>query len=231
MTNADFNRLIDLVVNTGLTPPAALFREGFEDWYTRAALAKFLSHPMYGRIDEAIALFESITHVTTESPLELEQKACSFKQLSLLLRKYKQDFPHSLNYICEAIKIAESTDYQFQTVVRGELWGVRWNLLAKLHQSKQALQEANQKIQQFNDISVLNNSYIYNAYRFKAQLSGAQGNVTEFLQLMKKALAVIRLDDKEKKALAVSFSAKHRNIPMLLQSIDLATPQKIAWSI
>ena len=231
MTNADFSRLIDLVVNTGLKPSADLFINGFDNWYTRATLAKFLSHPAYSRIDEAIILFESITDVVPHSPNELEEKTYSLKQLSLLLRKYKYDFPNSLYFIGEAINLAESTDYKFKTIVRGELWGLRWNLLTKLKNSDKALHEANQKIQQFTDIAAQNNSYIYNAYRFKAQLSGSQGNVTEFLKLMKKALSVISLNTQEKTNLAASFSAKHKNIPMLLQSIDLATPKNILWSI
>lgn len=231
MTKAAFNQLVDFVVSTGLLPPAVLFRQGYEDWYTRASLAKFLCHPAYNHIDDAISLLESVKDIQVDKPEEIEQKAWALKQLGFLLRRFKQDFSRALAHITEAIRLAESTDHKYHVISRGDLWAERWIILNKLRQTPTALREADQKIRQFSFAFTQNNSYLYNAYRFKAQAAGAQGNVSEFLRLMKKALSFIYLNDQEKQKLAICFSAKHRNIQLLLNGIDLATPKKIVWGI
>ena len=231
MTNDDFNDLVNLVVTTGITPPEFLFNKGFHDWHTRAALAKFLCHPAYNKISASLALFESVVDIEVSSPKDIEYKAWALKHLAFLLRKYTKDFVTALSYINEAIQLAESIDYEYHTILRGDLWAERWILLNELDQTNLALEEANQQIDKYTSRFTKNNSYLYNAYRFKAQVAGSNGDITNFLKFMKAALSFICLTEQDKKQLAISFSAKHSNIHLLLKNIDLATPRKIAWTI
>lgn len=231
MTNDDFDDLVEFVVSTGLTPPKVLFAQGFNDWHARSALAKFLCHPAYGKIPESIILFESIVDIPVETPGDIEYKAWSLKHLALLLRKYTKYFSAALAYINNSIQLAESIDYDYHTILRGELWAERWIILSLLNQTNTALKEANDHIYKHTSKFAKNNSYLYNAYRFKAQVAGSQGDTNNFLKLMKTALSFICLNEQEKKQLAVTLSAKHNNFHLILKNIDLATPRKIAWVI
>lgn len=230
MTKDEFDQLVDLVVTTGVKPPRVLFTHGVGDWYTRASLAKFLYHPAYNQIDAAIKLFESVTNVQVTAPEDIEHKAWALKHLSSALRNKKA--PESaLQYINESIKLAESIDHTYHTILRGDLWAERWIILNALNQTTLAVDEANQTIMKFASKFVKNNSYVYNAYRFKAQVAAAKGEIGEALSLMKKALSFIKLSDQDKQNLAISFSARHQNIALILRNIDLATPEKIEWIV
>lgn len=234
MTNYEFDNLVDLVVNTGITPPRVLFNGGFEDWHARIALAKFLSHPAYQQFDAAIYLLQSITNITVNhTPLDIEYKAWALQQLAKLLRKTHRNLPEALTYINQAIALAESADYQYTSIVRGDLWAERWILLHFLKQTELALTEADQKIAKYRFTLAKNNSYLYNAYRFKAQVTAAKSELHEALSYMKKALSYIKLNEANKKDLAVAFSLKHHNIFKILSEIDLATPriESIEWTV
>lgn len=231
MTNNDFDELIEFVVSTGLTPPKILFQNGYEDWRTRSALAKFLSHPAYNKIPAAIQLLTSVADIPAKTPGDIEYKAWSLKHLAFLLRKYVKSFSAALAHINHAINLVESIDCHFHTIRRGELWGERWILLSLLEQTHVALREANEQIQKYACKFAKNNSYLYNAYRFKAQVAGRQGDTAKFVKLMKTALSFICLNEQEKKLLAAAFSAKHNNFQIILENIDLATPRNISWII
>jgi tetratricopeptide (TPR) repeat protein len=233
MTKNEFEKLVDFVVNTGIKPPRVLFIGGFEDWHVRASLAKFLYHPEYNKIDSAIELFESVLDVQVSAPEDIEHKAWSLRYLSSILRKKKGNLNEALTYINASITLAESINFKYHIINRGELWAERWIILNFLHQTNLAITEADEKIAEHNSKFAKNNSYLYNAYRFKAQVAGAQGNVSDSLKLIKKALSYIKLSDEDKRNLAVPFSSKHQNIFTTLSKIDLATPalSSIAWTI
>lgn len=231
MTQSEFDQLVDLVVTTGIKPPSVLFLSGIGDWYTRASLAKFLYHPAYHQIDAAIELFESVTDVQVSAPEDIEHKALALKHLSTALRKYKKKPAPALTYINASIQLAESIDHPYHTILRGDLWAERWIILNTLNQTSIAVAEANQTIAKFASKFVKNNSYVYNAYRFKAQVAAANGDLSQSLHLMKTALSYIKLSDQDKQNLAISFSARHQNIALILRNIDLATPEKIDWVV
>ncbi|MDF2564406.1 MAG: hypothetical protein K0Q53_801 [Massilibacillus sp.] len=233
MTKNEFEQLVDFVATTGIKPPRVLFIGGFEDWHTRASLAKFLYHPAYSKFDAAIELFESVIDVQVNTPEDIEHKAWSLRYLSSILRKKKGNLLDALTYIDSSIALAESIDFNYHIINRGELWAERWIILNFLHQTNIALAEANQKIAEHHSKFAKNNSYLYNAYRFKSQVAGAQGNISDSITFIKKALSYIKLSDVDKRNLAVPFSSKHQNIFTTLSKIDLATPElsSIAWTI
>lgn len=233
MTKDDFKKLVDFVVNTGIKPPRALFLGEFEDWHTRASLAKFLCHPSYNKIDDAIQLLNSVLDVQVHTLEDIEHKAWALRNLSSILRKKKRNFHEALTHIDSAISLVENSHFKFHIINRGELWAERWITLNLLHQTDLALVEADQKIIEHGSRFAKNNSYLYNAYRFKAQAAGAQGNVSDALKFIKKALSYINLSAEDKRNLAVPFSLKHKNIFLILSKIDLATPalNSIAWTI
>lgn len=235
MNDHDFNELVTYVLETGVHPPKSLFVGGAEDWHARARLAHFLCMPEYEKTLEGIQLFKSIVDIDIdeESPEEVEEKVFALQRLSACLCEDKATREESLHYINLAIELAESTDYLYKYILRGELWADRWITLHLQNRTSISLAEADEKIEIYESIPISHNSYLYHAYRFKAQLAGASSTTLIAKDFMHKALSFMEIHDNEKEALEVAFSATHDNTAWILSEIDKATPSpdKVHWDI
>lgn len=236
MTHEEFHELIHLVIDSPAHPPHALFDGGYDDWHARARLAHFLIMPEFNRIDTAIALFKSVVtaEVHDENSEDIEEKAFALQRLSLSLRNEKKDLEDALYHINLAIKLAEGSDFLYKYVLRGELWSDRWIILHQLGRTSAALAEADEKIEAYEEIPDLINSYLYFAYRFKAQIAAVQSTTLIMKDFMRKALSFIgEIPDSHKEKLEVAFSATHDNAAWILSEIDQATPHPdmVSWDI
>lgn len=235
MTNEEFHELIHLVIDSPANPPHSLFDGGMDNWHARARLAHFLAMPQFDKQATAIELFKSIVEaaVDEENREAVEEKAFALQRLSSCLREQKDKLDDALYYINIAIELAESTDFLYKYVLRGELWADRWITLHQMQRTNIALAEADEKIEIYESIPVHQNSYLYHAYRFKAQIAAHSSTTLIMKDYMHKALSFMEIKEEYKEALEVAFSADHDNAPWILSEIDKATPplDSIAWDI
>lgn len=234
MNEARYLELVDLVQKTTAQPPDHLFASGYNDWHCRARLAQFLAMDGIDKQDEAIELFLSITDVepNEEDSQDVEEKVYALQKLSQLY-KDKEKYKDAMNYICDAIELAESTDYLYRYITRGELWADRWNLMHRMKLTQEAEAEVDNRIEVFKDIPIEHNSYLYYGYRFKAQLAAERGVVLVAKDYMHMAIHNIQIPDEYKEKLDKAFSAKHENAAWIMAEIDKATPSpnNLEWDI
>lgn len=234
MEEIQFQKLVELVIHGKNPPPAELFSAGVNDWHTRARLAHFLALPEFALQDTAISLLKSVTDTEVDEELseDVEEKLYALQKLSMLL-KDNQENEAALEAINQAIELAESTDFLYKYILRGELWAERWNLLHTLNQSAEAEEEVDARIEAYSDIPVTHVSYLYYGYRFKAQLAAERGVVLVAKDYMYMALKYIEIPPSYKKAIDNAFAQKHENISWILHEIDIATPnpETLHWDI
>ena len=182
MTQEQFHERIHVVLDRlgAAAPPHELFSGGAEDWHARARLAHFLAQMPEHRA-EAMELFQSIIDAEPNEELaqDIEEKVYALQGLSALGAREKETQAAALDHINMAIECAESTDFLYKYILRGELWADRWNLMHKLGMTEEAEAEADERIAVFDGLedTVPHNSYLYYGYRFKAHLAAERGVV------------------------------------------------------
>lgn len=234
MNHKDFHKLTHLVLESKLKPPLRLFARGFDDWHCRARLAHFLAMPELNHMEEAIELFRSVVEIPLdeENSEDVEEKVFALQKLSLIERDQKE-YDDALRHIDLSIELAESTDFLYKYILRGELWADRWNTLHKMGQTKDAEHEADERIEVYKDIPIQHNSYLYYGYRFKAQLAAERDTTLIAKDYMHMALSYMDVPAEYKPALDEAFSMQHNNAAWILNAVDHATPNpdRIHWDI
>ena len=234
MNEERFQDLVEYVQSTSANPPEHLFSGGYEDWHCRARLAQFLSMEGIDKTDEAIELFKSIEDIEPdeENSQDIEEKIYALQKLSHLYKE-KKEFNEAMTYICNAIELAESTDYLYRYILRGELWADRWNLMHHMKNTAEAEAEVDNRIEVYKDIPIEHNSYLYYGYRFKAQLAAQRGTALIAKDYMHMALHAMELPPINQEKLKHAFEAQHENVSWILAEIDKATPNpdNLHWDI
>ena len=230
----EFHELLHLVLDSPSAPPKKLFLNGFDDWRVRARLAHFLSLPSMNKEAQAIELFRSVVEeiINEENVNDVEEKIYALQKLGDIYKNNK-NYESAIYYINLSIELAESTDFLYKYIQRGELWAERWNILHLLGNTAEAVNEINDRIEVFENIPVHYNSYLYYGYRFKAQLSAEENNITPTMNYMKKALNYMNIPTEYAEKINFIFLQKHENASWFLNSLDLATPapDSIKWDI
>ena len=153
MTQERFHELIHVVLDRlgAAAPPHELFAGGVEDWHARARLAHFLAQTEEYHA-EALELFLSVVDAEPNEELaqDVEEKVYAMQGLSALEAADKATQEAALEHINLAIECAESTDFLYKYILRGELWADRWNLMHKLRMTEEAEAEADERIAAFD---------------------------------------------------------------------------------
>lgn len=238
MTEERFHELIHVVLDRlgAAAPPHYLFAGGVQDWHARARLAHFLAQEEEYRSD-ALTLFQSVIDAEPNEELsqDVEEKVYAMQGLSALEAAEKESQEAALEHINLAIECAESTDFLYKYILRGELWADRWNLMHKLRMAEEAEAEADERIVAFEGLedAVPHNSYLYYGYRFKAHLAAERGVVLIAKDYMHMAIHAMEIPPAYEQPLADAFAATHENAPWILREIDRATPnpEQLHWDI
>ena len=234
MTQDEFHKLVHFVMDSPAKPPETLFAGGMDDWRSRARLAHFLAMEGIDKNAEALELFHSVVEaeVNEDSSEEVEEKVFALQRLSSLERSLSK-YDEALRHINLAIELAESTDFLYKYILRGELWADRWNLMHQMDMTADAETEADERIAAYKDIPIEHNSYLYYAYRFKAQLSAERGVTLVAKDYMHMALHAMEIPEKYQVGLEKAFAATHDNASWILTQVDKATPNpdKLHWDI
>ena len=190
--------------------------------------------PEFNRLDAAKELFMSVLDVEPdeENSQDVEEKAYALQHLSQV-EKDQKIYNKALEHINMAIETAESYDYLYKYILRGELWAQRWNIMHLMKQTEDAEAEVDERIEVFKDIPIEHNSYLYYGYRFKAQLAAERGVPLVAKDYMHMALHNMEITEQYKKRLDKAFAATHENISWILSEIDKATPNpdNLHWDI
>ena len=234
MTQDEFHKLVHFVMDSPAKPPETLFVGGMDSWHARARLAHFLAMKGIDKTDEALELFHSIVDAdfNEEKAEDVEEKVFALQRLSSLEKELGQN-EAAMDHINMSIELAESTDFLYKYVLRGELWADRWTTLHRMGQSHEAEQEADERIAVYEDIPVAHNSYLYYGYRFKAQLAAEREVPLVAKDYMHMALKFMDVPDDYRPALNEAFNQQHENVAWILNCIDHATPNpdRIHWDI
>ena len=234
MTQDEFHKLVHFVMDSPAKPPETLFAGGMDDWRSRARLAHFLAMEGIDKNAEALELFHSVVEaeVNEDSSEEVEEKVFALQRLSSLERSLSK-YDEALRHINLAIELAESTDFLYKYILRGELWADRWNLMHQMDMTADAETEADERIAAYKDIPIEHNSYLYYGYRFKAQLSAERGVTLVAKDYMHMALHAMEIPEKYQAGLEKAFAATHDNASWILTQVDKATPNpdKLHWDI
>ncbi|HBT79700.1 MAG TPA: hypothetical protein DEA67_06410 [Selenomonas sp.] len=234
MTQDTFHKLVHLVLDSPARPPEKLFIGGMDNWHARARLAHFLAMQGIDKQDEALELFRSVVEqeVDEEQPEDVEEKVFALQRLSSLERELGQK-DEALKHIDAAIELAESTDFLYKYILRGELWGDRWNLMHAMDMTKDAESEVDERIAAYQDIPIEHNSYLYYGYRFKAMLAAERGVTLVAKDYMHMALHAMEIPEQYKDGLEKAFAATHDNASWILNAVDRATPNpdNLHWDI
>ena len=215
MTQDMFHKLVHFVMNSPAHPPEGLFAGGMDDWHARARLAHFLGMEGIDQTESAVELFKSVVEeeIDENRSEDVEEKAFAMQRLSSLEREMgKMDA--ALTYINLAIELAESTDFLYKYILRGELWADRWNLMHKMDMTKDAEAEVDERLEAFEDIAERGVTLVAKDY-------------------MHMALHAMDVPEKNKAALKKAFAATHDNASWILQEVDHATPNpdSLHWDI
>ncbi|MBR6343330.1 MAG: tetratricopeptide repeat protein [Selenomonadaceae bacterium] len=235
MTQETFHKLVHKVMETPAHPPETLFAGGMDDWHARARLAHFLAMPNMNRTAEAIELFRSVgeEEIDDENAEDVEEKVYALQKLSSIEKEMEGKKKDALRHIGEAIELAESTDFLYKYILRGELWGDRWNLMHHMDMTQEAESEADERIEAYKDIPIQHNSYLYYGYRFKAMLAAERGVPLVAKDYMHMALHSMEIPKDYEAGLEKAFSATHDNAAWILNEVDRATPNPdhLHWDI
>ena len=235
MTQEEFHKLVHLVIdNKKNAPPETLFAGGMDNWHARARLAHFLAMPESQHRPEAIELLCSVVEaeVDDENSQDVEEKVYALQKLSTLEREDK-NYADALRHINLAIELAESTDFLYKYILRGELWADRWTILHAQGDIQNAEEEVDERIAAYEDIPIKHNSYLYYGYRFKAQLAAERGVPLVAKDYMHMAIKFMDVPDVYLPGLNQAFNQQHENASWILNTIDHATPNpdSLHWDI
>ena len=211
MTQEEFHKLVHLVIDSPAKPPETLFIGGMDNWHARARLAHFLAMPTINKPETALELFHSVVDVDVdeENAEDVEEKVFALQRLSSLTKEVEGPNEKALDYINKAIELAESTDFLYKYILRGELWGDRWNLMHALELTKDAEEEVDERIEAYKDIPIEHNSYLYYGYRFKAQLAAERGVTLVAKDYMHMAIHSMEIPAEYQEGLDKAFAATH----------------------
>lgn len=208
------------------------YRNTLDDWRTKLIISRLLHKS--DNLQIALELIESVIDEKIDYKQNdqeyfgsyteyVDNKAWAYKELGILYWKLYKDSEKGLEYIEEALKIAESIDNKFMIIARGDIFRDKLELLKEIGREEEAITEANNKI---NFIGMnIKNSYLFNAYEFKAQCKKEKGVYDDALSYLNTACDIYFYDESEEHKL----KNKYRDI---LERKDMSDERKfneIKW--
>jgi tetratricopeptide (TPR) repeat protein len=202
------------------------YRKTLDDWRTKLIIARLLHKS--DNLQPALELIESVLNEKIYykendegyfgTYIEyIDNMAWAYKELGILYWKIYKDGEKGLGYIEEALKIAESIDSKFVIITRGDIFRDKLELLKDLGREEDAISEANNIIS-FIDMNI-KNSYLFNAYEFKAQCEKEKGMYEDALSYLNVAYDIYFYDESEEH----TFKNKCRDI---LERKDISDERK-----
>lgn len=200
MTKEKHAELVKLISEKSTLQPPALIYNDYDNWRTKATLARLLTSYGLNYPEEAIELFRDVVAIplnetSEDMDADVDLMAWALRDLSDLER-HQGDNELSLEHINQAIKLAESRNVDYSFTVRGNLMSHKFLTLCQLGREQEAETMANDMIENHKNPDILNNSYIFYGYKCKARLAVIKGNSAEIKKFMLQALEGVDPSDK-----------------------------------
>lgn len=121
-------------------------------------------------------IIETLNNVICSNEGLIESKVLAFYSLGDIYWNYIVDLDKAIEYINMAIKLASSTDISFNYILRGSIWGNRLQLLKLLGKTYELDEEIEKVINKYANEEFESNSYLHNAYKYKASIEYNRGS-------------------------------------------------------
>lgn len=118
---------------------------------------------------------ETLNKVVCSTESSIEDKILALDKLGDIYQNYRGDWDKSLEYIDMANILVESIDISFSHILRGSIWLKRLQLLELLGRNDEIEAELEKIISKYKAEEFNSNSYLYNAYKYKAKLEYDRG--------------------------------------------------------
>lgn len=115
-------------------------------------------------------IIEVLNNIIASDVSSLEDKVLAFEKLGDLYWNYTGDLDKALEYINSAIEFADTEDIGFRYLLRGCLLEKKLQLLSLLERNDEIEKELDRIINKYINKEFKSNSYLYNAYKYKAAM-------------------------------------------------------------
>lgn len=127
-------------------------------------------------------LIEALNKITASDESSLEDKVIAFEKLGNLYWNYTRDLDKALEYMNNALELADSADISLYNILRGDIWNSKLQLLSLLGRDSEIEMELQTVISKYSEKEFKSNSYLFNAYKFKAQAEYNAGSFEAALE-------------------------------------------------
>ncbi|SMB80775.1 hypothetical protein SAMN00017405_1989 [Desulfonispora thiosulfatigenes DSM 11270] len=215
-------------------------------WQSLIILARLLSSENYEEYEGSSEISLEIMEETLNNYMEgyfdkdnlvpeekyLEQKVWVLQDIGLLQWKVNQDAQKALEYLNKAWALLEATEFDFVFLVKGYVWKHRLDFLKIVGQKDKALEETAKVISYYENITKFeNNSYLYNAYLFKAEIEKEDNNLEQSLDYLKQALNFFPLAEDQEKDLEEIWPKRKEDYLGTFEKMEKLTHRRVEWDI
>jgi tetratricopeptide (TPR) repeat protein len=145
-----------------------------EHIFTASELAQFSYRDLMD--DRQDYIIETLNNIIHSNKASIEEKVLGFYSLGDIYRNYIVDLNKAIEYINTAIELASSTDISFNYILRGSLWENHLQLLELLGKTYELEEEIEKVINKYGNEEFKSNSYLHNAYKYKARIEYNRGS-------------------------------------------------------
>lgn len=128
---------------------------------------------MDDRQDYMIEIFKNVIH---SDSILVENKVIALNSLGDIYCNYIADLDKAIEFTNKAIELASSTDINFNYILRGDIWKSKLHLLELLEKKQEIEDELEKIINKYKDKEFKSNSYLHNAYKYKANVEYLRGD-------------------------------------------------------
>lgn len=188
-----------------------------EDFISTHELAQFSYKHLVDDRQEYI--IEVLNNIIASDKSSLENKILAFEKLGHLYWYYAGDLEKAQEYIDTAIHLSDTVNTSFPHVLRGDLWKTRLKLLSLLGRNDEIEWEIERIINKYINRGFESNSYLFNAYKYRADMEYTRlNNKAAFENLMEaqKYYPVKFYADKLFEIETFDYKKKYENLNYLL---------------
>ena len=200
-----------------------------ENWQDHVLLARMLYRKPYSQWAAAQRLLEPIKGQDAQLAEELESKAWAMLELAQICLRHTKDRRNGFACLDEATHLTELLPADGMTLVKGEIWGERWNLLLEQKRKNQVLKEVNQILLAKETNNKANYSYFHHAYYAKAKIAQLRRQWEEAVEFLYKALRYFPLDTEGQANAIVAWARRKSDWQKAYQTLLELTQRTVCW--
>lgn len=132
-------------------------------------------------------IIASLNNIINSKESSLEYKVFAFEKSGDIYWNYKGDLYKALQCFNNAIELADSLDTGFISLLGGSIWRKKLQLLSLLEKNDEIEGELEKVINKYINKEYKSNSYLFNAYKYKADVEYKKCNFKTALEHLQTA--------------------------------------------